>query len=230
MAVCPTPAWARRVFPGLPEDESYREIRITGGGNDLVVGLSEAARFRDAETTAADGRRFLVNVPSFEVFTTPDRRRTEGVLTASRPVCLPEGTAVEGLELEFRAGRLADFRARRGAAAFGRWLDVDDGARFLGEIALVGCDSPIGESATVFEQRLLDENAAAHVAVGFGYLGALRRGEDLTAQELDEIGLNRSAVHVDVPFGTSEVDVLATMSRRGEVPLLEKGLWVLQEV
>lgn len=266
MAVCPTPAWSRRVFPELAEDEAYRrlwdlvfrftfsdrddgleraaretrrlvarasaldaleirELHITGGGNDLVVGLSERSRFVDAELKTADGRRFLFNVPSFEVFTTPDRRRTEGVLVASRPVCLQGGIVVEGLELEFRAGRIADFRARREAAAFGRWLDVDDGARFLGEVALVGRDSLIARSATVFEQRLLDENAAAHAAVGCGYLSGLRGGEGLTANELDEIGYNRSAIHVDVPFGTSEVDVVATVSRRGEVPLLEKGLW-----
>ncbi|MCP4658065.1 MAG: aminopeptidase, partial [bacterium] len=213
IAVFPTPAWARRVFPELPADEAFRrlselvfrftyadradalarataerrrlearraaldalgirEIRVTGGGNDLRVGFCAQSRWRDGSFCTTTGQRFLANVPSFEIYTTPDRRRTEGRLVASRPIRLQGGIVVDGLVLEFRNGRVVGFEAGRSAEGFGRWLDVD-GARYLGEFALVGEDTPIARCGREFEHTLLDENAAAHIALGQGFPAAL---------------------------------------------------------
>ncbi len=281
MAVCPTPAWARQVFPELPEQEALRrlwrllfhwthsdrddaleraaaeaehraarraaldalgvrEVRVTGGGNDLRVGFSAEIRWRSAACVTTAGQHYLTNVPSFEVFTTPDRRLTRGRLVASRPVRFPCGAWVEGLALGFRDGRVVDFEAGRGAEVCSRWLDVDDGARYLGELALVGEDSPIARCGRTFEHPLLDENAAAHVALGRGYAAAVGDGAPLSAEArpaearpaeaLDAAGCNRSAIHVDIPFGSPRVDVAAvagTQKGPGErvVGLLESGSW-----
>lgn len=266
IAVSPTPAWARKVFPELSPSEAYekfwelifhftgtaldanspgeprsdellearaamldqlaiREARITGGGNDLRIGFSEKARWQSGRVTTTAGQRFLYNVPGFEVFTTPDRRQTEGRLMASRAVRLRGGAMVEGLVLDFRAGRVVSFQAKNGAEAFERWLANDDGARYLGEFALLGEDSPIARCGRVFGHPLLDENAAAHVALGFGFSSALDLAPPISPSELDAAGCNRSAVHTDIAFGSPEVDVVATITCAGEVPLLRRGWW-----
>jgi aminopeptidase len=125
--------------------------------------------------------------------------------------------------LDFEGGRIVDFSAERGAASFGRWLDAEEGARHLGEFALVGVDSPIAASGVVFEHSYLDENAAAHVALGQAYTRALDGSDEMTAEELEAVGCNRSAVHLDVAFGSAEVDVTAMGS--AEVVVLRGGLW-----
>lgn len=207
------------------DELGIREIRVTGGGNDMRLGLSEKSRWRDTGRATSAGQRFQLNVPSFEVFTTPDWRRTEGRLAAGRTFWLPGGAPVEGLVLTFREGRVVDVEARTGAQDFDRWLDVDEGARRLGEFALVGEDSPIARSGIHFGHTLLDENAAAHVGLGLGIASALDGGASLSPEELDALGFNTSAVHFDVPFGSAEVDVVATECRQGEVVLLERGRW-----
>ncbi len=174
----------------------------------------------------SSGQRYVYNVPSFEVFTTPDRRTVEGRLVTTRPLHLPGGEVVDGLVLEFDGGRVVDFSAERGAEAFGRLIDAEEGARFLGGFALVGSDSPIAASGVVFEHLFLDENAAAHVALGQAYTETLAGGEEMSPEELDAVGCNRSAVHLDVAFGSAEVDVAAAgASGTGEVAVLTGGLW-----
>lgn len=265
-AVCPTPAWARNVFPELPEQAAYerfwqlvcewtgadrddapafaqasareletrartldalaiRELHLRGGGCDLRVGLSERYRWQAGFLSTTSGQPFLFNFPCFEVFTTPDRRQTEGRLAASRPLRLRGGAFVEGLVLEFQAGRVVDWSATSGKETFARWLEIDDGARYLGEIALVDLDSPIARCERSFEHSLLDENAASHIALGLGFAHALEHGAASTPSELEAAGCNRSNVHADIAFGSAEVDVVATRSREGEVVLIDQGRW-----
>jgi aminopeptidase len=141
----------------------------------------------------------------------------------TRPLHLPGGEVVEGLVLDFEGGRVVDFSAERGAEALGHVLDAEEGARRLGEFALVGSDSPIAASGVVFRHSYLDENAAAHVALGKAYVEALEGGEGMTPEELDAVGCNRSAVHLDVAFGSAAVDVTAIGA--AEVVVLRGGLW-----
>lgn len=203
-----------------------REIHVTGGGNDFRVSLASAARWRGGAHTTADGQRFFPNLPSFEIFTTPDRGRTEGRLVASRPVQLNGGVVVENLGLELRAGKVVSFEASSGEELFARWLEVDEGARYLGELGLVGQDSPVAHSRKVFHHLLLDENAAAHVALGQGFATCFDFGGESSPSQLDAAGCNRSAIHTDIPFGSPEITVVATQTRQGEVVLLERGAWV----
>jgi aminopeptidase len=201
------------------------ELHVTGGGNDLRIGLSPQARWIGASQETVSGQRFHCNLPSEESFTTPDRRRTRGRLVASRPFRTAAGLLVEGLKLEFRDGRVVDLDADRGKEGFAEWLAADDGAGYLGEVALVGQDSPVARSGLFFDLTLLDENAACHVALGDGIRTALAGGETMGAARLAAIGANRSRIHTDVMFGSPAVDVVATESRAGEVVLLAAGRW-----
>ena len=201
----------------LLDELEIREVRVTGGGSDFTVGFSERARWLGGSKETVDGQTFNANVPSEENFTTPDRRLTEGRLAATMPFRTKSGLLVDGLVLEIRDGRVVDFDAREGKEGFRRWIDSDEGARYLGEFALVGSDSPIARSGLFFEHTLYDENAWPHAALGQGYASCLEGGQSMSQRELDEAGCNRSVIHTDVMFGSPEVSVVATRTRRGEV-------------
>ncbi len=264
-APCPTPGWARAVFPDLPAEEAFdrlaalifsftyadreraarltqerdrllkarcrrleelaiREIRVIGGGSDLRMALSDRARWLGGSETTAEGQCFFYNLPSVEVYTTPDRRSTEGRLAATRPFRFPGGPQVRDLVLDFRDGRVIDFDASSGRQAFSRRLETDDGARYLGEFALIGEDSAIARSGVFFDLVPLDENASSHVALGEGFAQAVAGGGS-GSRQLEELGVNRSTIHTDIMFGSRDVTVVASESREGEVVLLEQGRW-----
>ncbi len=211
----------RRILDEL----QIREIRVTGGGTDLTVGFSAKTRWLGGSKETSFGQRFNANVPSEENFTTPDRRLTQGRLVATMPFRTHGGLLVKDLVLTFRDGRVVDLDASEGREGFGRWLDSDDGARYLGEFALVGQDSPIARSGLFFEHTLFDENAWPHAALGRAYANGLAGGVAMTPSELDAVGYNRSVIHTDVMFGSTEVSIVATRTREGEVTLIDQGDW-----
>lgn len=202
-----------------------REIHIVGGNSDLRVGLSDKARWLGGSKTTVFDQHFNANVPTEENFTTPDRRRVEGRLAATMPFRTKSGLLVKDLVMEFREGKLVSFDASEGGQGFERWVDSDEGARYLGELALVGQDSPIAQSGLFFEHTLFDENAWAHAALGQAYATALTGGEQMSAAEREAIGCNASTIHTDIMFGSPEVSIIATDCRDGEVTLLDKGNW-----
>ncbi len=202
-----------------------REIRITGGGSDLTVGFSDLTRWLGGSKETAFGQRFNANVPSEENFTTPDRRLTRGRLAATMPFRTHSGLLVKDLVLTFRDGRVVELEASEGRDGFERWIDSDDGARYLGEFALVAEDSPVARSGLFFENTLFDENAWAHVALGRAYASGIAGGVTMTPAELDAVGYNRSVIHTDIMFGSTEVTITASNSREGEVVLIDRGAW-----
>ena len=211
----------RKLLDGL----QIREIHVVGGNSDLRIGFSDKARWLGGSKTTVDGRRFNANVPTEENFTTPDRRRVDGRLAATMPFRTKSGLLVKDLVMHFEDGRLNRFEASEGSDGFERWVDSDDGARYLGEFALVGQDSPIAESGLFFEHTLFDENAWAHVALGQAYATALEGGEDMSASEREAVGCNASTIHTDIMFGSPEVSIIATETNAGEVTLIDKGHW-----
>lgn len=202
-----------------------RAIQVSGGGSDLRVGLTPKSRWLGGSKQTIFDQTFNANVPSEENFTTPDRRRTEGRLVATMPFRTKSGLLVEDLVLDFKGGRVVDFTAGKGRDGFERWLDSDDGARRLGEFALVGQDSPIARSGLFFECTLYDENAWSHAAIGQGYSTGIRGGEKMPAAELASLGCNRSMIHTDIMFGSPEVTITAVESTEGEVVLIDRGHW-----
>jgi aminopeptidase len=202
-----------------------RQLRITGNGSDLRLRLSTAARWLDGRQETFWGQPFYFNLPAEEIFTTPDCRETRGTLKASRPLFLGDGVWVHDLELEFRQGRVVAFAASDGKEALASFFRLDPAARYLGEIALVGEDSPLASSGLNFGHPIYDENAAAHVALGHGLIPCLRGGASRSASQLAALGCNRSALHVDMLFGSKDISIDAIESAGGAVPLLRQGAW-----
>jgi aminopeptidase len=196
------------------------EIRFKGPGTDLRVGLLPESRWQGCESLTSEGIPYVANMPTEEVFTTPDLRRAEGHVRSTRPLSI-YGRVVRGLEVTFAGGRIVDVRADEGADVIQAQLGTDENASNLGEIALVDGTSRIGQTGETFFETLFDENATCHVAYGGAYAEAVEGG-------LIE-GVNVSNVHTDFMVGGPEVDVDA-VTRAGEVvPLLRNDEWQLPE-
>ncbi len=200
-------------------------LHFKGPGTDLKVGLSERAKFVGGGSPSPRGREFEPNLPTEEVFSTPDWRRTEGHATATRPFLI-NGEMIRGLKLTFKEGQIVDFEADQGYETFKEYISSDEGANQLGEVALVGINSPIYQTGRVYEEILFDENAACHIAVGFAYHFCIQDSEGMSEEELAELGVNNSSVHTDMMISSEEVDIHALTRSGKEIPLIVKGEWV----
>ncbi len=205
---------------------SIKELHFTGPGTDLRVGLSPKAVFRGGSDRSPRDVEFEPNLPTEEVFTTPDNRATSGKVRATRPF-LVTGKLIEGLEIEFEDGVITNFTADSGADAFREYIDSDPGGRRLGEVALVGIDSPVYQSGKVFQEILFDENAACHIAVGQAYKFCLDGGEHMKQDELDALGCNESTVHTDMMISSEEVDVTAITYSDETIDIIRGGNWAI---
>ncbi|MFW5744252.1 MAG: aminopeptidase [Spirochaetota bacterium] len=203
-------------------------LRFTGPGTDLEIGLHPGGRWQTAEETLVDGRTVRVNMPSCEIFTTPDLRRTSGRVASTRPFVSTSapGRTIEGAWLEFRDGAVVDHGAAEGGDLLGRVLDMDAQARYLGEVALVDASSPVAAESMVFHDVLYDENAACHIALGYGFPGLVSGTDGLEGAALVERGVNHSLVHDDLMIGGGEVDVTGVTADGREVPIMRSGLFV----
>jgi aminopeptidase len=195
-------------------------LRFEGPGTDLTVGLLPTSQFAgDAPgSTTVDGVVFNPNLPTEEVFTTPDPTRTEGVVTATKPLDV-DGTVVRGLRVRFEGGRAVQIDADENADVLRARVAKDEGAARLGEVALVDREGRIGKTGTVFFNTLLDENAASHVALGNAYAAPV--GEE------DRDRINESAIHIDFMIGSDAVAVTGRTRAGSDVPVLRDGTWQL---
>ena len=180
-----------------------------------------------AGTETAWGRFYVPNMPTEEVFTTPDRRRTEGRVRATQPLVLIGGTVVTGLEVTFSAGRITAVSATTGADEVRAEVVLDDGAAHLGEVALVDETSRVGRSGMTFWSTLFDENAASHIAFGTAVMQALELDAIPDDQELEAMGINRSRAHTDFMIGGREVEVDGIEQGGAGVPILRDNAWQL---
>lgn len=201
-------------------------LHFTGPGTDLRVGLSERALFKGGTDISPRGVAFEPNIPTEECFTTPDWRRTEGKVRTTRPFFI-NGTLIRGLELTFERGEISSFSAEQGGETFRAYMESDAGGKRLGEVALVGIDSPVYQSGIVFEEILFDENAACHIAIGSAYKFCLENGANLTKEELLACGCNDSSVHTDMMVSSEHVDVHADLRSGERTCLIERGRWRL---
>ncbi|WP_112248810.1 aminopeptidase [Kribbella monticola] len=201
------------------------ELTYSGDGTDLTVGLIPDCRWTGGSVTDPAGITYMPNIPTEEVFTSPDRRRADGVLRVTKPVVIA-GQLVEGLRLTLEAGRITDVTADTGADVARAQLDSDEGARSLGEVALVDRDSRIAQANTVFHNTLFDENAGCHVAWGQSFPFAVEGGLELSPEQRYAAGLNSARVHTDVVIGGDGLTVTAT-TPTGKIPVLANDEWVL---
>jgi aminopeptidase len=204
----------------------FAALRFRGGGTDFTVGLLAGARWVTVASETKWGQPYVSNLPSEEVFTTPDYRRAEGVVRATRPLQLGRSGRVDGLRMRFEQGRVAHIEATHGADRLRAELAVDPGAARLGEVALVDGSSAVGQSGLVFNYGLLDENATCHIALGSAYPHTMPDLPNDPDAQL-ALGFNRSACHDDVMIGGPEVNVLGIDENGDEVPVIVKDRWVL---
>jgi len=218
----PVAAWRERMKVIVASADRLTERRfdalhLHGPGTDLTIGLLPSSKWLGADFETIDGLTHYPNLPTEEVFTTPDPERVGGHVSATMPLEL-SGTTVEGIRIEFEAGRAVKADADKGVQALRATIAKDDGAARLGEIALVDREGRIGPLGTVFYDTLIDENAASHIALGNAYTFPV---ED----DAERKRVNESAVHVDFMIGSNEVDVDG-ITRDGErVPVLRGGSW-----
>jgi aminopeptidase len=217
----PQAAWQERVDALKRSAATLNERRLDalhfrGEGTDLTVGLLPGSRWLAAQFDTVGGITHMPNLPSEEVFTTPDPERTEGVVTATKPLSLG-GSIIRGLRVEFAGGRVTKIDADENAEVLRAYAARDEDAGRLGEVALVDGEGRIGPLNTVFYDTLLDENAASHIALGSAYTFAVE-GDDVARA-------NRSAIHVDFMIGSPEVVVEGTTPGGEIVPVLHAGRW-----
>jgi aminopeptidase len=197
---------------------SFDAIELRGPGTELTVGMFPTHTWWAADFTTAAGLRHLPNLPTEEVFTTPDPERTQGHVTSTKPLVLQDGTIVRDLRVRFENGTAVELEGENVEALKSR-LAVDDAALRLGELALVDREGRIGPLGTVFYDTLLDENAASHLAFGSGF--------PFLVDDEDRPRVNESATHVDFMIGSRELEVDG-VTRDGErVPVMRDGLWQL---
>jgi aminopeptidase len=201
------------------------EVNYRSAGTDLTVGLVPDCRWSGGGDNDPDGIWYMPNIPTEEVFTSPDRRRADGTISLTKPVIV-NGQVVDGLRVTFSGGRITDVTAASGAEAVLAELDTDEGARSLGEVSLVDRDSRIAKAGILFHNTLFDENAACHVAWGQSFPFAVAGGLERTDDERFDIGLNRSAVHTDVVIGGAGMTVTGT-GPKGSVEIIRDDEWIL---
>ena len=203
---------------------SYDALRFRGPGTDLAIGLLPEAHWGDVTGKTAWGQTYLANMPTEEVFTTPDCRRTHGHVTMTRPFA-DAGAYVTGMSLRFEHGRVVEASATEGEAWLRQMLATDSGASMVGEIALVPAPNRLSELGLTFFHGLLDENVASHLALGNSITGAVQGSAQLPADRRRAMGMSTSGVHHDFTIGGPEIDVWGVTKDGREEPLMVGGGW-----
>jgi aminopeptidase len=204
--------------------QRFAALHYSGPGIDLTIGLADGHEWEGGASQAKNGIICNANIPTEEVFTTPHCRRVSGHVVSSKPLSY-QGTLIDNIAVKFEEGRIVEARASRGEEVLSKVLDTDEGARRLGEVALVPHSSPISKSGLLFFNTLFDENAASHIALGQCYSKCFVNGDKLTPQQIAAQGGNRSLIHIDWMIGSDQTDIdgLHTDGRR--VPVFRKGEW-----
>lgn len=225
----PAKAWDARLSEldertAMLDERGFTGLRYRGPGTDLSVGLIEGARWMAGRDATRHGQEHVANLPTEEVFTSPHRDSAEGTVRSSMPLAL-RGGVVEGLELTFSGGVVVDIRADEGADLVRADMDIDEGGRRLGEVALVDASSRVGETGVIFKNTLFDENAAAHIAWGDGISWVLG---DRSVEQAHAAGMNGSDTHTDFMVGCRELEVDGIAPGGDAVAILRDGRWVLE--
>jgi len=207
-------------------ERAFDAIHFAGPGTDLTVGILEGAKWLSGGIVTKTGIETVANMPTEEVFTTPDARRVDGTVTVTKPVQLIGGALVEGLRLRFEAGRAVEIDADRNGDAVRAQMAFDDGAARLGEVAIVDGASPVGQTGLVFGDVLIDENATSHIAWGHAYAFTV---PDLPADKTEQgaRGFNLSGVHQDAMIGGPEVEVTGIAKNGDRVPIIREDAWIV---
>jgi aminopeptidase len=219
----PAAAWLTRLESleakaGILNGRGLDKLHFFGPGTDLHVGLMPSTTWIAGRSTTASGIVHVANIPTEEVFTTPDPTRVDGVVRSTKPLMIPGAAPIEGLQVRFEQGRAVQIDADKGAEILRGMAARDEGASRLGEVALVDRESRIHKSGRIFYSILLDENAACHIALGSAYAFTVK-------DEQQRERVNKSQIHIDFMIGSDEVSVDGITADGHEVALLRGGVW-----
>jgi aminopeptidase len=204
--------------------QRFDALHYTGPGTDLTIGLAHGHEWQGGASTAKNGITCNANIPTEEVFTTPHAGRVFGHVVSTKPLSY-QGSLIEGIAVRFEEGRIVQAKATRGEEVLNKVLDTDEGARRLGEVALVPHSSPISKSGLLFYNTLFDENAACHIALGQCYSKCFIDGTTLTPKQIAAQGGNASLIHIDWMIGSDGLDIDGLYADGRRVPVFRKGEW-----
>ncbi|PSH64399.1 aminopeptidase [Phyllobacterium brassicacearum] len=204
---------------------TFSALHFKGPGTDLSVGLADEHEWHGGASVAKNGITCNPNIPTEEVFTTPHALRVDGHVSSTKPLS-HQGTLIENIRVRFEGGKIVEAKATRGEEVFNKVLGTDEGARRLGEVALVPHSSPISASGLLFFNTLFDENAASHIALGQCYSKCFINGGELSPDEVAARGGNKSLIHIDWMIGSGEIEVDGINKDGSVVPVMRKGEWV----
>jgi aminopeptidase len=204
--------------------QRFSALHYSAPRTDLTIGLADGHEWEGGASIAKNGITCNANIPTEEVFTTPHCRRVTGHVVSSKPLSY-QGTLIDGIAVRFEEGRIVEAKASRGAEVLAKVLDTDEGARRLGEVALVPHSSPISKSGLLFFNTLFDENAASHIALGQCYSKCFIDGAKLTPQQIAAQGGNKSLIHIDWMIGSDKTDIDGIHADGRRVPVFRRGEW-----
>lgn len=207
-------------------ENDFLKLKLEGPGTDLEVFLADDHNWIGGSNDDNNGVPYMANIPTEEVFTTPHAYKVNGTLKATKPLSV-HGNLVNNFGFTFKDGKVVDFYAEEGYDVIKNLLDSDEGAKRLGEVALVQDDSPISNTNILFNNTLFDENASVHFALGRAYGYAIKNGTTMTQEELDKKGANYSLIHVDFMVGGPELQITAYRKNGEEVQLFKDGNWTI---
>jgi aminopeptidase len=204
--------------------QRFHALQYSGPGTDLTIGLADGHEWVGGASTAKNGIICNPNIPTEEVFTTPHARRVSGHVVSTKPLSY-QGSLIDGIAVRFEEGRIVEARATSGEEVLNKVLDTDEGARRLGEVALVPHSSPISNSGLLFFNTLFDENAACHIALGQCYSKCFIDGAKLSPEQIAAQGGNKSLIHIDWMIGSDKIDIDGVHADGRRVPVFRKGEW-----
>lgn len=228
----PTDAWRKHIDTlhrraAFLNSHNFEYIHMkNAAGTDLKVGLATDHQWIAAEEEGQDGVPFTANMPTEEIFTAPHNRKINGTVVNALPL-VNNGNVIDNFAITFKDGKVVDYRAEVGFEALKGLLSSDEGVLSLGEIALIGKNSPIAESGILFFNTLFDENASCHLAFGASYPTTVKGGNDMNAEQLAQHGMNQSLQHVDFMVGTKDIDIDGIAYDGTVTPLFRDGEWVI---
>lgn len=208
----------------LLNNKKYKKLHYTAPGTDLTIELPEGHIWVSGGSVNEQGHVFIANMPTEEVFTAPLKTGVNGTVRSTKPLSYG-GNLIDGFSLTFENGRIVDYTAEQGLDALKNLIEMDEGAHYLGEVALVPHQSPISDTNILFYNTLFDENASNHLAIGNAYAFCLEGGKTMSKEELIERGMNSSLTHVDFMIGSGEMNIHGVTSEGAEEPIFLQGNW-----
>jgi len=205
-------------------DKKYSALKYSGPGTDITIGLANDHRWQSGGMKTTAGINYTANIPTEEVFCLPDKDRVDGVVSAVMPLSYG-GTLIEDFQLTFKDGKVVGVEVEKGEAALQTILNMDEGARHLGEVALVPHSSPISQLGWLFYNTLYDENASSHIALGRGIRACLSGGPQMSNEQFDAAGGNYSKVHVDFMIGSDKLAIDGINEDGSAEPVMRQGEW-----